>query len=284
MDAAGSSGLIGLVALLFSLPCACHRDPSPAQQTPGAAPVASVTPAASIAAPSAVPALDPAGEVRRSVHTWNDALDRHEVNALTGLYAERVRFYGRDLAGTAVVESKRRALGAQPDFHQELVGDIDVVAGDGGTWVATFTKRSGAAASAKDVRGKLVFRPGASGALAIVEESDAPTEARHAAATSDACEATVNRVVSALPRVKKAILDAQRAADQSGGQGTFGGIGPNGDDDELVWGLGIHTNERFEGTVWYSVTRTGKLSVTVEGEDISAPPAALAEVERACKR
>jgi hypothetical protein len=46
--------------------------------------------------------------------------------------------------------------------------------------------------------------------------------------------------------------------------------------------LGVHHPDRYEAQVWYGVDASGKLTVTVMGEDVAVPPAALASVARAC--
>lgn len=121
----------------------------------------------------------------------------------------------------------------------------------------------------------------ADGTMVIVGESDVASRARNEHAAADGCEATLSRVVNALPAVKRAVLDAQRAADQSHGRASFGGIDPQ-DDEVRTWGLGLHSEERFEPYVWYSVNRTGDLTVTVQGEDLVVPSPALKDVRRAC--
>jgi hypothetical protein len=46
--------------------------------------------------------------------------------------------------------------------------------------------------------------------------------------------------------------------------------------------MGIHTDERYEEYVVYSVDRAGRLRVTVFGEDVRVRRADLLDVERAC--
>ncbi len=87
---------------------------------------------------------------------WNRALDRHDVAALDGLYAQDVCFYGQRMTKSAILESKRRALSADGTFQQQIVGDIQVVAVvSGESAIATFVKRSGDPGHLQDVRARI---------------------------------------------------------------------------------------------------------------------------------
>jgi hypothetical protein len=96
------------------------------------------------------------------------------------------------------------------------------------------------------------------------------------------CEDVAGRVVNRLPSVMRAVRDAEEAARESDGSAHFGGIGPIEDEKGFAAGLGVHTPERYEARVWYSVDRRGQLTVTVDGEDTRVPADALRAVARAC--
>jgi hypothetical protein len=116
------------------------------------------------------------------------------------------------------------------------------------------------------------------------ERSDALAE-KDAADTRSDCERIAAAVVGALPEVKRLVASANRAADASGGHGRFGGVGPIDDDDgTFTVGIGVHTDERFEAQVWYSVDRAGHLRVSALGTDLKVPLDALRDVARACSR
>jgi hypothetical protein len=87
-----------------------------------------------------------------------------------------------------------------------------------------------------------------------------------------------------LPEVKRAISDAQKGVDESDGRANLGGVGPMEDESGFTAGLGVHTAERFEARVWYSVDWAGHLTVTVDGDDLNVPGETVRAVERACKR
>jgi hypothetical protein len=256
----------------------CHRDRSnPAGQAESPATLEAATP----------PSISvPGQEASRLATTWNDALDRHNVTALEGLYDAHVRFYGRDLPRSAVLSTKRAALGPQSDFHQQILGDIAVSPNDDGSWSATFLKRSGSAGKTRDVRAKLVLRQREGGAMVIVEETDGLTEARKAEGERSApCVTVAAQVVNDLPEVKREVARMVRVPEKSGGRAHFGGIGPTEDgQDGFTVGIGLHTDERFEGEIWYSVDAEGHVGVTVAGEDLALPTAAKRKVEEACRK
>lgn len=55
-----------------------------------------------------------------AVKAWNDALNRHDLDALRAAYAPEVLFYGRHLTGTEVFAMKAQAFAKDPDFQQEV--------------------------------------------------------------------------------------------------------------------------------------------------------------------
>jgi hypothetical protein len=230
--------------------------------------------------------------VRRAVLAWSDALDKHDASALGRLYGDPVRFYGNGLSRSAVLHAKEGALGRDSTFHQTIVGDIEVTPGEGGSATATFLKRSGSRGRLRDVHARLVFQRVDGGAPVIVEETDDVTEHARASAEkrshddSSDFEAEAAKVVNDLPEVKRTVAGLMKAADESHGRARFGGFGPNpeAEDGRLVVGIGIHTDERFQGAIWYEVDLTGHLSVTVDGEDVPVRPDALRAVERACSQ
>ena len=93
-----------------------------------------------------------------------------------------------------------------------------------------------------------------------------------------------NEVVDALPQVRRATDAAIKEAEQSDGGAAFGGIGPTDDGDGgFVSSTGLHTDERFDARIVTTVDRSGKLTVSVLGEDVAIPAAALEAVRAACR-
>ena len=111
------------------------------------------------------------------------------------------------------------------------------------------------------------------------------TDARKAEGERPACATVAEQVVNDLPEVKRAVAEMVRVAEKSGGRARFGGMGPTEDGkDGFTGGIGLHTDERFEGEIWYSVDAEGHLGVTVMGEDLDLAAAAKRTVEEACRK
>jgi hypothetical protein len=135
---------------------------------------------------SSPPAAIPDAEARRAVQAWSDALDGHHLDALPGLYADRVRFYGRWLPRSAVVAAKRAAFASTTTFRQEIVGEIAITFTEHDDTVrADFVKRSGASGKAHDVRARLGLQKSDAGGLVVAEETDDVTERQAAPQTED---------------------------------------------------------------------------------------------------
>ncbi len=220
--------------------------------------------------------------VRTTVRAWSDALDRHDLKGLAACYDDVVAYYGDEwLQRAVVVERKRVALAQAPAFHQTIVGDIDVASGDGGLFTATFVKRSGSGHAVAKVRARLSLRRTRESRLVIHGESDQPSDDVNA--RTQACDDAASRAVHVLPSVRG--LEQDVAPRDGGSPLALGGMGPidNGD-GTVTFGIGVHSDERFEARVWYTVNRkTGSVTVTVDGADEVLAPDARQAVERACK-
>lgn len=278
----GSSSAI-ISALLAALAIGCRKAEQRPQKDTHSPPASAATTASSAlglsAAPSGQAPEDPAAA---AVLAWSNALDRHDLATLATLYADPLRFYGRTLTKAAVVGAKAAAFRKQPTFRQQIIGPIVSTRADDGTLTATFTKQSGDDGKLSQVAAKLVLRLGDGGTWMVVEEADASSVP---AAAVGGCEEKVAEVVNALPEVKRAVADGQAAADKSRGRATFGGMGPNDDGDGgFTVSMGLHTEERFETLVTYSVDGKGRLTVFAGGPELELPAATLRSVERACRR
>lgn len=217
---------------------------------------------------------------KRIVRSWNDALDRHDIDALGTLYAPTVAFYGTDAPRAAVLAAKKRALGRGSTFEQRIASDLEVADAPGGGVEVTFTKRSGTGGKLVDVRAIIVV---AGDVPAITQERDAASDARAERQRDERCFDAVTGTVSALPAVKR-ILGKVEADLAKFPDHRMGGIGPMRVDDGSVTGaLGVHSDERFEAMVWYSVAPDGKLEVTAP-EALAVSPADAARVKVVCAR
>jgi hypothetical protein len=145
-----SARVLLATACAAAVTAACRDKPSPSGSSIDPSP-------APTAAPSSPASSVPDSVARRAVQAWSDALDGHDVDALPGLYAEQVRFYGRWLPRSAVVAAKRAALSAQSTFRQQVVGEITLTLHDD-VVTAEFLKRSGVNGKPRDVRARLGLR------------------------------------------------------------------------------------------------------------------------------
>jgi hypothetical protein len=255
-------------------------------------------PASSAAAPFAsanpVPSSMGAPHVEARLKAWNDALDSHNVAALSPLYFSHVCSYGSVVGIDKLLKQKKDALGPGSSFQQRIVGEVKVEQAPGDFVVARFLKRSGTAQRLRDTPARIVLREDTEhGELCIVEEADDSGEGGSAAAdacaqsawsevTRQRCEETASRLVNALPRVKKLVDELLEASTDDH---ALGGIGPedNGDGTFTV-SIGIHMQDRFEGRVDYTVHRTtGHLTVKVDDTDVAVSENARHELASACK-
>jgi hypothetical protein len=72
---------------------------------------------------SSTPGADAVAAVQTpeaAVRAWNDALNRHDLNALRAAYAPEVMFYGRRMTAAEVVAAKAQAFAKDPGFRQEV--------------------------------------------------------------------------------------------------------------------------------------------------------------------
>ena len=218
------------------------------------------------------------------IQAWSRALDLHDLAALAPMYAPRVMFYGRDVPRAVVLAAKTRALGPGSTFHQSITSDIMVVRADDGTMRASFTKRSGAGSPPRvtDVAARVGMVRGDGGALAIVEETDVPSQGRATEMNRAGCHLAAAAAVHDLPAVKKLLADTQHEIDAHYKDRHLGGWGPIDEADGFSAALGVDQPERFENMVLYGV-HAGKLTVTVMGEDVEISKDRQEAVAKACQ-
>jgi hypothetical protein len=202
-------------------------------------------------------------------------LTAHEVRAgATRLRAvrarlDRIALYRKQMSREGAVAQKRAALAAAPDFAQRL-SEIEVAPAAGGGAVATFVKQSGSGQKASSVRGQLTVEVRGS-SYAIVVESDAPTDALTAPATT--CLGAAMEVAQALPEVKKEFAEADPDARQ-------GGVTYSEEGNSASAALGFQHDDRFESVIEIDVV-DGVLEVKKYGVPLAVP---AKEVERVRKQ
>jgi hypothetical protein len=261
-----------------------NKQPAPAQRTLASASIAGSATAPDADAPDSVPAEWAVnGPVWRFVVEWNAALDRHDAEALRAMYADRVSFYGQRRSKAEVIRAKQTAFEAEPDFHQQVPGFIDIRLGVGDYYVARFWKLSGKSDHLSGSNAKLVIGRGDGGPALILEEADEDASEKQ----NSACEVTAAEVVNALPQVERSMAHANARADASNGELRVGGIGPQDSNapDGFSASIGLNSDERFETVISYEVDREGRLTVYIASEGpVVVPPAALRKVTRVCRR
>jgi len=153
-----TNGLRAVLAVAMAVSCSRKEQPSIALATAAAS--SQAVPSAS--SPSNNPSLD-------ALHAWDDAHNRHDVDALRKLYAPTVDFYGQKLSRDKVIAAKSLAFVSTPDFKQVL-SDIHIVAkNDAGH--ATFRKTWTSTGTTRSVDASLDFQT-INQAVAIISESD----------------------------------------------------------------------------------------------------------------
>jgi hypothetical protein len=275
---------------------ACSRSSNaPSGPSSSASALGGPAPSASGAPAPSGSAFDARGapQVFARLKAWNDALDSHSVAGLSALYFSHVCYYGHVVPIDKLLKQKKDTLGAGSSFQQQIVGAVRLEQAPGDVVVARFTKRSGAAQRLRDTPARIVLRQDTGhGELRILEEADDGVQGGGAAVdacaqsawsevTRQRCEETASRRVNELPRVKKLVDELLKASTDDR---ALGGIGPEDNGDgTFTASIGIHTQDRFEGRVDYTVHRTtGHLAVKIDDTDVPVPESAQHELANAC--
>jgi hypothetical protein len=296
----------------------CSRSSEPAVRSEAAegsvvtrAADAHASPSASRAADTRQPDAPPADPVRSQVYAWSRALDHHDMPALDALYGQDLCFYGEKWAKAKVLAAKSQALSADPAYHQEIVGNIDL-SPSGYAAIATFVKRSGSGDRVQDVRARLLLKNFAGdygrpmAPMSIVGENDgdvppppallkcegaAANSQRNVPALDARCDDAASAVFNKLPVVIKAkasLKEDYAVRAKSEPDVGVGGIGPQDDGEDsgsFSVAVGMQTPQRFEPVAGYRVYRaTGGFEVFGSfGPDARVAPSDLRAIEAACK-
>jgi hypothetical protein len=90
-----------------------------------------------------------------------------------------------------------------------------------------------------------------------------------------------------MPAVRKLLAGAEAELPKYPDR-RMGGMGPVREaDGQLTGGLGVHSDERYEALVWYSVSPNGVLEVTAPSASpnpLPIAPADAARISATCKR
>jgi len=207
---------------------------------------------------------------------WNDALNRHDIEALARFYGPQVRFYGQSKTSTDVAALKQTALTKQPNFRQRI--DHLRVNRDGARVVIEFEKWSGPTLGSQ-ASGRVAFET-VDGKFLIVEETDAPTEQRWGKHRSESCSDVAFDIAAVQETI---IADRERVAREMP-NARPGGITYEESAKSLDAAVGYFLPERFE-TRWSVRVEQGVLIIqdTLTQHNLSVTPWQRARVQAACK-
>ena len=250
----------------------------PAASDPRAEESGAETPGAARPPPRAAPLEAPPDHV---VREWNDALSRHDLDALEALYSAQVLFYGTSLAREACIRAKREAFRKTPDYRQKLRDDrVTIEHIDADHVRARFTKISSASGEDHAFEASLVLVR-EEGQWRIAEESDQATERR---TTPEACETAVMSLATSTAPAR-AFFDAPVSeAAVDAGFISRGGIVYPREGGEARYKVALHSNftDRVANEVWLEVDpKTGAVYDDTGRLKASAPLESA--VVRACK-
>jgi hypothetical protein len=250
--------------------------PAPAASTKAAGTPAASAPAASTkAAPAPGKPLEPQNPAERVTFAWNAALDSKNVDALAPLYADHVRFYGKNETNGAVVQAKRVALAKAPEFHQRL-DHVHITKTPNG-YLVDFDKHSDTG-QGSSVAAHLVLE-GAGEHLVIAEESDVKTDERLRTAQKQSCADVAVDIASSLPAI---VHEQERVSREYPDLGT-GGVVYSEDAGRVEAAWGVFHPDRFESYFWINVTEHGlEVENALTSDALAIPQADQARVQRAC--
>jgi hypothetical protein len=206
---------------------------------------------------------------------WNAALDQHDAERLTALYASQVLYYGADWSSEKVVAAKRSALSKAPDYHQHIA-DIRV-SHDPLRTTLEFQKHSGVDASS-GVAARLTLEEH-QGRLQIVEETDALTDKHLQTRLSSPCYTVALDVFYHLPLIRS---DMARVARENP-ECTPGGFLNSESSPHIDAQEGYFHPEHFE-TRWHLVVVQGKIEIHdwYSFESLAVPEAERERVRSVC--
>src|SRR5215471_4821345 len=106
-------------ALSWSLN-ACRERAEVSKRAEPVAVGASSAPSSSAPEAASVSRAPSASNPEAAVARWNDALAKHDVEALRSVYADPIEFYGTPLPRDQVLKMKQEAFAQTPDFTQSI--------------------------------------------------------------------------------------------------------------------------------------------------------------------
>lgn len=230
-------------------------------------------PSAGPAQPLAAPASSVPLTVADVIRSWDDAHNRHDIDALRQIYGNEVDFYGRRLSRDAVLATKADAFRRSPDFSQRL-SDLKTSDAGHGT-VATFTKKWVANGKTRGVEASVEIAP-IDGRLLVVKETDASVSSNGG---NKGCKDAVEELASATGPAKELLATDQppkwlNASDQ-----------PTEANRYLV-GLYDVMPTHMSALAWFEVDGdSGHIRETMpDAVDLQGAPQLMSKVVSACRK
>lgn len=221
-----------------------------------------------------------AGTPLEVLSNWTRALNDGDLSELERLYADRVLYYGSWLDRNQVLQRKRAALAATEGFRQSVLGSPHVEH-EGDLVRVRFLKRSGPPNAQRDIFAALVLRK--SSGFRVHEETDAVTEKRYGSGTAFAdaprdCLSAAWLMVDSTPaasrlykKISENLSGFPKAAElRPGGMGPF--MPSETDEGTYDLSIGVHHPDRFEAYGWFSISRSGRISVSSMTLDLFDTP------------
>lgn len=272
-------------ALLLVLLVGCDHATTSAPAADAAATAPSVSSTAQTAqASSPAPKANPVeAELLTLTKAWNDALAKRDAEALRPVYGANVKLYQNAMTRDAAIKAKAGALASAKDYTQSLQ-QIEINGVKSARPTAVFEKRWTQNGKNLGVRASLAFAK-EGGKWVVVEESDAPSDARKArAANKESCEGLVIGVVSSIPEVAKFLAGPTDPAHGHSSNGLRIGSGPP---ESPTFSVGMHENhdDRLVTMGWYDVDpKSGKVTNELSDVAPSPDPKIVDKMKAACAK
>jgi hypothetical protein len=209
---------------------------------------------------------------------WDAAMSQRDLSLLANVYGKNVTFYGMPLRHDQVIQALSDMFVKDPSFTQ-TIANVRTPAADR---VELDQKMVITGKSRTEKAWLTLAREG--GALVVVEQGDAISDARLAAQSSpkqEYCEGLAQRVVMSTDKAR-ALVDVPRAADRNGYANEVRLVVAPPAWPAYVIGVIDHTTPKPVVIGWFDVVpQTGEVSDAFGGETLK-PDAALVAQLRNC--
>jgi hypothetical protein len=280
-----SSCLFALLIVACDTRPATEGAPSATATPPTTPPATAMATGAATAATGPMPQVDPLEtEIVAATNKWNDALTRHDADALKNIYASKLRLYTIETTRDDAVKTKADAFKTTGKDYTQSISYLEVDVRKKAEPRAVFNKKWTAGGKEQQVRASLTFTKEA-GKWMIKEESDAPSDQRRlrAAQNADGCEALVQKLASSTPEAKRILTSPTNPAKGHLSNGTRIGGGPPEQDK---YSIAVHEthDDHYATLMWIDVDpKTGAMTSALDDKPLQGSPDLVEKVKAACK-